>query len=191
MKIAAVCALASITLSLNTIAAPLPFVVEAQVDSSSYAITPNGLSGPVSWTPPAGDFSFNVFGMPAVATISNAYRTSGSYSTLADSDLLTTQQTISWSLGSGQIGFDGVFEWDGRQTDFIVVWNVTSDGFTTTYTPTDVDGDGTAGFKLVNGTFQGLNFRINAVTSVPEPSTWGYLLAGLALVGWVGRRKSQ
>jgi hypothetical protein len=181
--------LASALFSLNAFAAPYPFTVEEQIDSSNYTISPSVGSAPVSWGYGFGNgFSFSLMGIDGLATISNVWW-GGSHTTIADSDPYTPAQTISWTVGAGQIGFDGVIDWNSGQTDFVVVWDVTSDGFSTTYTPTDVDGDGIIGLRLVNGAFQGYNFAVDAVTSVPEPETWGFMLSGLALVGWAARRR--
>jgi len=50
-------------------------------------------------------------------------------------------------------------------------------------TPTDLLGDGSiAQIGVDNSAF---------VASVPEPETYAMLLAGLVLVGWVGRRRKQ
>lgn len=179
-------AVASIFFSLNAFSAPYPFTVEEQIDSSNYTLLPSIGSAPVSWG--YDSFSFDLMGIAGLATVSNFY-SAGSRTTVADSDPYTPAQTISWTVGAGQIGFDGVIDWNGGQTDFVVVWDVTSDGFSTTYTPTDVDGDGVIGLRLVNGAFQGYNFALDAVTSVPEPETWGFMLSGLALVGWTARRR--
>lgn len=187
MKSAIAVTLASIFFSLNAFSAPYPFTVEEQIDSSNYTIQPSVGSAPVSWAYD-GKFSFDLMGVTGLATISNFYA-GGSHTTIANSDPYTTAQTISWTVGPGQIGFDGVIDWNSGQTDFVVVWDVTSDGFSTTYTPTDVDGDGIIGLRLVNGAFKGYNFAVDAVTSVPEAETWGLMLSGLALVGWAARRR--
>lgn len=191
MKSGITTTLASALFTVNAFAAPYPFTVESQIVSSNYTIipTPSLGSGPVSWGNGGNnDFSFSLMGIDGFATISNAWW-SGSHTTVADSDPYTLTKTISWTVGSGQIGFDGVIDWNGGKTDFVVVWNVASDGFSTTYTPIDVDGDGIIGFKLVNGAFQGYNFAVDAVAVVPEPETWGLMLSGLALVGWAARRR--
>lgn len=180
--------LASALFSLNALAAPYPFTVEEQIVSSNYTISPSVGSAPVSWGYLGDGFSFSLMGIDGFATISNVW-SGGSHTTIADSDPYAPTQTISWAVGSGQVGFDGVIDWNGGQTDFVVVWDVASDGFSTTYTPTDVDGDGIIGLKLVNGAFRGYNFAVDAVTIVPEPETWGFMLSGLALVGWAARRR--
>lgn len=194
MKLKITVTLASALFTLNAFAAPYPFTVESQIDSSNYAfIKPNGstdLFGAVSWTPSIGNFGFDVLGTPAYATVTNFY-TAGNYSTLANSDLFSPPTTISWAVNPGQIGFDGVFSFNGYQTDFVMVWDIVYNGFETQYIAADVDGDGARGFKLVNGAFQGLNFAVDVTTSIPEPETWGLMLSGLAFVGWTARRRNQ
>jgi hypothetical protein len=184
-------AVASIFFSLNAFSAPYPVgTPEDYIVSSDYTFRDSTyvLSGPVSWG--FDGFSFNLLGIAGLASVSNVY-SGGSHATIADTDPYTPTQTISWTVGSGQVGFDGVIDWNGTQTDFVVVWDVTSEGFSTTYTPTDVDSDGITGLRLVNGPFQGYNFAVDAVTSVPEPETWGLMLCGLAFVGWSTRRRIQ
>jgi hypothetical protein len=191
MKLKITVTLVSALFTLNAFAAPYPFTVESQIVSSNYTIPPSVGSAPVSWGDGFGNgFSFSLMGIDGLATISNVWG-SGSHTTVADSDPYAPTQTISWTVGSGQVGFDGVIDWNGGQTDFVVVWDVTSYGFSTTYTPTDVDGDGIIGLRLVNGAFQGYNFAVDAVTLVPEPETWGLMLSGLAFVGWAARRRYQ
>ena len=189
MKSAIAVTLASTFFSLSALAAPYPFTVEEQIDHSDYTFRDSAgfvISDPVSWG--FDGFSFNLLGIAGLGTVSNIY-SGGSHTTIADSDPYAPTQTISWTVGPGQIGFDGVIDWNGGKTDFVVVWDVTSNGFSTTYTPTDVDGDGIIGLRLVNGAFKGYNFAVDAVTSVPEPETWGLMLSGLALVGWAARRR--
>jgi hypothetical protein len=43
---------------------------------------------------------------------------------------------------------------------------------------------------LGNATATGMSTALYSLAPVPEPETWGMLLAGLGLVGFMARRKS-
>lgn len=183
----------SASFSVNALAAPYPFIVESQLVSSSYTYTDptnDSFSDAVSWTPTIGNFSFDLWGIQAYATITNFYFAPGTYSLSANSDIYSLPSNVTWDLNAGQMGLSGVIDWNSNKTDFIVAWDVIQNGAMTNYLATDVDGDGIRGFQLVNGPFKGLNFALDATLATPVPSAAWLLGSGLLGLIGVARRKA-
>ncbi len=98
--------------------------------------------------------------------------------------------SITFTVGAGQLGGVIDFNWSTTSAiDVAMVWNVTTDGVNTYYTPTDPDGDGILGIGMVDGPFPGFNANFTMTAPVPEASTYGMMLAGLGLVGFAVRRR--
>ena len=100
--------------------------------------------------------------------------------------------TYTFTVGAGQLGGNINFSWGGTSgIDVLNIWNVSTVGGVTTYTSTDIDGDGILGIGMIDGPFPDFNANFNMqAAAVPEASTYGMMLAGLGLVGgMVARRR--
>lgn len=53
------------------------------------------------------------------------------------------------------------------------------------------EGTGLNGIKVYLDIGSGNSMYLTAVTAVPEPASWAFLLSGLGLVGWAARRRGQ
>ena len=96
------------------------------------------------------------------------------------------------TVGTGQVGGHILFNWGATvDIDVINVWDVSTVGGVTTYTSTDIDGDGIAGIGMIDGAFPGFSANFNLTTSaVPVPAAvWLFGSGLLGLVG-VARRKA-
>lgn len=104
--------------------------------------------------------------------------------------ICATGGPITFTVGAGQIGGAIKFGWGATGAiDVVNVWNVSTAGGVTTYTSTDIDGNGILGIGMVDGPFPGFNANFNMAAAVPEASTYGMMLAGLGLVGFAVRRR--
>ncbi len=82
--------------------------------------------------------------------------------------------------------------------DVVMLWKVTTDASGTHYVMQDIDRlsnttwttNGIPGTKMIDGPFPGFSANFN-MTTVPEASTYGMMLAGLGLVGFAVRRRKQ
>lgn len=112
----------------------------------------------------------------------------------------TFNDTLTFELLSGQTGVSGDFSLYGNGNFYISVFNVT-DGSSNPITLNSNYGFTLSGLTpgnyelLVSGTVVGKNDTGNAahytlsIMAVPEPETYAMFLAGLGLVGFIGRRK--
>ena len=95
-------------------------------------------------------------------------------------------------VGPGQIGGHILFDWGpSLNNDIVNVWDVNTVGGITTYTSTDIDGDGTPGIGSIDGSTAsvGLSINYDFTTAVPiPPAIW---LFGSGLLGLISiiRRK--
>ncbi|MDX2486914.1 MAG: VPLPA-CTERM sorting domain-containing protein [Gammaproteobacteria bacterium] len=189
------------TCSMNVLSAPWPFTVESQIISSTNTFTqPDGsilqeidpgMPYEVEWLPlTGGDFSFTFLDIVGFGTITEAY-SSGTHTTIADSDIFSSAQTVDWTIGANQFGVHGVIDWSDTKTDFFVVWDIVNNGSLTEYIATDMDGDGLRGFKFVNGPFNGLNYALDVTLATPVPAAIWLFGSGLvALIGFARRKKA-
>lgn len=107
---------------------------------------------------------------------------------------------VTFTVGAGQVGGNINFAW-GATTgiDVFNVWNVVDNGDgTSTWTSTDIDGNGILGLGMIDGPFPGFSANFNFTAAnlavvppppIPEASTYGMMLAGLGLVGFAVRRR--
>ena len=102
---------------------------------------------------------------------------------------------LDFTVGAGQVGAHILFNWGATvDIDVVNVWDVSTVAGVTTYTSTDVDGDGILGLGMVDGAFPGFNANFNlntaATSAVPVPAAvWLFGSGLLGLVG-VARRKA-
>ena len=101
-------------------------------------------------------------------------------------------------VGAGQVGGHILFDWGtATNTDVVNVWDVSTVGATTTYTPVDVIAgnplgpDGVLGVPMLDGPFPGMSPVFDfTVTTVPIPATvWLFGSGLLGLVGVACRKK--
>ena len=116
------------------------------------------------------------------------YTTPGSYSiSTADPAPGVSGPNINFTVGAGQVAGSIKFSWGTTSgIDIVNVWNVNPDGsLTAAYVPGMVDGPFPNFHAAFNLTTPGL------ISTVPEASTYGMMLAGLALLGIAaaGRKK--
>jgi hypothetical protein len=120
------------------------------------------------------------------------------------SNALSGTGDVTFSVGAGQMGGNINFAWGATSgIDVFNVWNVVDNGNgTSTWTSTDIDGDGILGLGMIDGAFPGFNANFNFTAAniavippidpppaIPEASTYGMMLAGLGLVGFAVRRR--
>ncbi|WP_018078861.1 PEP-CTERM sorting domain-containing protein [Thiobacillus denitrificans] len=119
---------------------------------------------------------------------------SNELSGIANAPLANGDGFYTFTVGAGQLGGNINFNWGATSgIDVFLVWDVATSGGVTTYTSTDVEGDGILGARMVDGAFPGFSANFNmqhvAAAPVPEASTYGMMLAGLGLVGFAVRRR--
>jgi len=187
------------TCSMNALAAPWPFTVESEIISSTNTFTTTsgevlqetavGTPYDVEWMPyTGGDFSFIFADEVGYGTITEAF-SSGTHTTIADSDIYSSAQTVNWTVGDNQFGVHGIIDWNDTMADFFVVWDIVNNGSVIDYIASDMDGDGIRGFQFVNGAFQGVNYALDVTLVTPIPATaW---LFGSGLIGLFGLAKRK
>ena len=91
-------------------------------------------------------------------------------------------------VGAGQVGGHILFNWGGNNDiDVVNVWDVAG----ATYTATDVEGDGVAGYDMVDGPFVGYSAAFSFTAPVPVPAAvWLFGSGLLGLVGVARRKKA-
>ena len=145
---------------------------------------------------------FVLMGVTGYFTSINLYGP-GSYVFNVDSQVLgdpTSPGQTGMTVGAGQIGAFGLFDWHVT-TDMgaVFVWDVSGDVYTgLTLTATDPDGDGILGTPQVDGPFMGISAAINLtadpapVPAIPVPAAiWLFSSGLLALFGFVGCKKEK
>ena len=97
-----------------------------------------------------------------------------------------------FTVGEGQLG--GHILWDWSTTtdmDIVNVWDVSTVAGVTSYTSTDIDGDGIPGIGFIDGPFATVPLSANFDFSTAVPIPAAVWLFGSGLVGLIGvaRRK--
>lgn len=116
------------------------------------------------------------------------YTAPGSYSiSTADPTPGVSGPNINFTVGAGQAAGSIKFAWGITSAiDVVNVWNVNPDGsLTVAYVPGMVDGPFPNFHAAFNLTAPGL------ISTVPEASTYGMMLAGLALLGIAAARREK
>lgn len=100
--------------------------------------------------------------------------------------------SYNFTVGDGQLAGSVKFAWNiTTGIDVLMVWNVATNGGNTTYTSTDVDGNGIPGIAIVDGPFVGFSPAFSMVQPVPVPTATWLLGSGLmGLMGVARRRRS-
>lgn len=97
--------------------------------------------------------------------------------------------SYTFTVGAGQMGGVIDFAWGAVSgIDVVMVWDVV---YPHTFTSIDWDGDGISGAGMIDGPFIGFSANFDMMASVPEASTYGMMLAGLALVGSMAARRRR
>jgi len=106
------------------------------------------------------------------------------------SHVVTTQlgNNVSVTVEPGQLGAHilvgtVVGDFLGPSVDEVNVWDVTTGPGGTTYTSTDVDGDGIPGMAMVDGKFTGFTASFD-LTTVPEPMSGALVGGAVGLLAW-------
>jgi hypothetical protein len=165
--------------------------VTGQIDAvaNTFSLVATDTFQYTAWTASGG----TLFG-PGTYTVSVNGDGSNELSGIPNAPLADGDGNYTFTVGAGQLGGNINFNWGATSgIDVFLVWNVATSGGVTTYTSTDVEGDGILGARMVDGAFPGFSANFNmqhvAAAPVPEASTYGMMLAGLGLVGFAVRRR--
>jgi hypothetical protein len=118
------------------------------------------------------------------------------------SDVITfTGLTSGWyDVSIGITGQNGVFAWDGANTTLngqSVLWDSSEGGTKKIKYYLSVDSDASVSapfvFNLAGTATAGALYdgNITITSAVPEPTTYGMLLGGLGIMGFLARRKAK
>lgn len=148
-------------------------------------------TGTLQFPNEAGDFDFNLLDLNASAYNSSFYFLPGTYSFDSQGDAVTPPQTISMTVGEGQVGMHFLFDWGTNSAiDVLAVFDVITQGSDTIFVPTDVDGNFVTGFSMVDGPFQGQDIAIGFTVVTPLPAAvWLFGTGLLGLLPLARRRK--
>jgi len=182
--------LRTLTLSIAVALANVGFVSLAHADSASASFTDVIGSGSVSDI--TATFTLNADGsIGATASSTNgglvgfAFSSSGNAHYVSQ-DFSSDASDTSWGTGFGSFSSGWVTNsWPATATS--VDWTIGSAGqFSSVSQLFAANGNG---YELFAYTNSGTQYGGNAVSAVPEPSTYAMLFAGLACVGWMARRR--
>ena len=177
-------------MSLNVYATGTEYIVNGTFDNYS-----SDNINAVGWTVTADNGYFSADGNVYFQYYDGVYH-EGSPSATGE----TLSQVITGAKGAMVLSFDLSANTAGTGFE-TTLWNgktqmsvVTNDGLALTHYAFNVlaTGNDTLEFIGQNNTDYNMlsNVSLRAVTAVPEPETWGMLLAGLGLVGGIARRKA-
>ena len=96
------------------------------------------------------------------------------------------------TVGAGQLGGHILWDWSvNTDIDIVNVWDVSTVGGVTTYTSTDIDGNGIPGIGFIDGPFATVPFSANFdySTAVPIPAAIWLFGSGLLGLTRMARRK--
>lgn len=138
--------------------------------------------------------TFDLMALPVGFTTLSLYGP-GSYSFYVDSQVpgdITSPGYLDMTVGAGQIGAFGLFDWNvTTNMGTVFVWDVSGSAATGwTLTATDPDGDGVPGTPQVDGPFMGISAAIS-LTTAPVPVPAAVWLFGSGLIGLFGFAKSR
>ena len=92
----------------------------------------------------------------------------GTHTRPADAGL-TGSETITVSVGPGQLGAYFVFDWAINTLPTFMVWDINSHPTGTSYTTIDSDGDGIPGHAFITGPFPGFTVAFDLLEGEPPP----------------------
>jgi hypothetical protein len=126
------------------------------------------ITGELDFEASTASFSpFMFFGFQFVTT-SVELLGEGTHTRPADGGL-TGSETITVSVGPGQLGAYFVFDWTINTLPTFMVWDINSHPTGTSYTTTDSDGDGIPGHAFVTDPFPGFTVAFDLLEGEPPP----------------------